>query len=285
MRIASLLLTATLTLAACSQGGGGGLADRWSRMPEPSAWQPRAGTCHHNFEQQLMRSAYDPVDCAASHRFETAHVGEFASQAPEAPAAGAPEYKQAWADCDAKASSYLGGQWRDRQVRIDVSLPTREGWAAGSRWYMCQMGVMEWSGIASTVLNQSLKGSYASLPALEWGCGNQPDTGEFEPSDCREPHDTEFVGSFKLDMNFAAVQSKYAVNDPLFHRECLKLIAGFVGASSIEKLPRGTGSSYWLPDGKDWDAGDQSVRCFLWTGGRPVSRSMRNAGITALTRG
>jgi len=286
MRIVSLLLTATLVLTACGQGGGG-IADRWSRMADPVPWQPQAGTCHHGFEPRLMRSAYEPVDCADSHRFETVHVGQFGGEVPaaEPPAENTPEFKSAWADCDAKATSYLGGQWRDRQVRVAVSLPVPEGWTAGSRWYMCQLGPVEWTGNRASVLNQSVRGKYASLPVLEWGCGNQPDTGEFEPTDCGEEHDTEFVGSFTLDMSYPSVKALYEANDPLFHRQCLKLIAGFVGVSGPDRLPRGTGSSYWLPDDVDWQSGDHSVRCFLWIDGGAVSKSLRNAGVSQLVRG
>ncbi|HZM78201.1 MAG TPA: septum formation family protein [Candidatus Limnocylindrales bacterium] len=287
MRIVGILLAATLTLAACSRGEGGGLTDHWSRMADPASWRPQAGTCHYGFEPRLMRSAYDPVDCADDHRFETVHVGQFGGEVPasEPPAESTPQFRSAWADCDARATAYLGGQWRDRQVRVAVSMPAPQGWKAGSRWYMCLLGPVEWTGNRSTVLDQSLKGRYASLPVLEWGCGDQPDSGEFKPTDCREPHDTEFVGSFSLDMSYAAVKARYDANDPLFHRECLKLIAGFVGVSGAAKLPRGTGSSYWLPDGADWEAGDRSVRCFLWIDGGAVSGSLRNAGTGGLTRG
>jgi hypothetical protein len=287
MRIVSLLLAVTLTLAACGQGGGGDLTDQWPSMAEPAAWSPRAGTCHQVFEPRLMRSAYDPVACDETHRFETVHVGRFDGEAPSAgpPGEGTPQFNSAWADCDAQATAYLGGQWRDRQVRVAVSLPVPEGWIAGSRWYMCQLGPVEWTGNRATVLDQSVKGRFTSLPMLEWGCGNQPDSGEFEPTACAEPHDTEFVGSFNLDMSYEAVQARYDVNDPMFHQECLKLIAAFVGVPGPARLPRGTGSSYWLPDGVDWEAGDHSVRCFLWIDGGTVTRSLRGAGAAELARG
>ncbi|HEX6681185.1 MAG TPA: septum formation family protein [Candidatus Limnocylindrales bacterium] len=284
-----MLLTATLTLAACSQGGGegAGLTADWSRMADPAPWQPQAGTCHQGFEPQLMRSAYDPVDCANTHRFETVHVGQFGGEvAPSAPPEeGTPHFKSAWAECDAQATAYLGGQWRDRQVRVALTMPTPQGWTAGSRWYMCQLGPAEWTGNRSTVLNESVKGKYGSLPVLEWGCGSQLDTGEFKPTDCQEPHDTEFVGSFRIELPYAQVKALYHGNDAMFHRECLKLIAGFVGASGVDKLPRDTGSSYWLPQAKDWESGDQSVRCFVWIDGGNATRSLRNAGAAAATRG
>lgn len=292
MRIVSLLLTVTATLAltACGQGGnaaGGRVTGDWPAIADPVAWQPRAGTCHQGFEPRLMRSAYDPVDCADDHRFETVHVGQFGGElsASEPPAEDSPQFKSAWADCDAHATAYLGGQWRDRQVRVAITLPVDEGWTAGARWYMCQLGPVEWTGNRSTVLKQSVKGKYASMTVLEWGCGNQPDTGEFVPTGCEEPHDTEFVGSFALDLTYPAVKAKYDGNDPLFHHGCLNLIAGFVGVSGSAKLPRGTGSSYWLPDDEDWQAGDHSVRCFLWIDGGEVSKSLRGAGVGQLTRG
>jgi hypothetical protein len=289
MRIVILLLTATLALAACGRGGGtdGDLAGQWPRLADPVAWRPEAGTCHNGFEPRLMRSAYDPVDCAAAHRFETVHVGQFDGgvSGSEPPGEGTEQFRSAWAECDAQATAYLGGQWRDRQVRVAVSLPVAEGWSAGSRWYMCQLGPVEWTGNRSTVFRQSLKGKFTGLPVLEWGCGEQPGTGEFVPVDCGEPHDTEFVGSFTLDMQYAAVKARYDVNDPMFHRECLKLIAEFVGVAGPAALPRGTGSSYWLPEGEDWQAGDHSVRCFLWIDGGAVSKSLRGAGVGQLVRG
>lgn len=287
MRLARLLLIATLTLAACGQSPlpapDSRLFDQWSSMPEPTAWLPEAGTCHAVLETHQRRSAYDPVDCASPHRAETAHVGRFgASAGAQPPSAGQPAHREAWSQCDAQASAYLGGPWRDRQVRIDLTLPTAEGWQAGARWYMCQIGPMDWSGNPTTAYREPVKGRFASMPALEWGCGSQPDSGDYEARPCHEPHDTEFAGWFPLELPFAAARSKYDSNDPLFHRECLKVVARFVGAPDAAKLPQKTGTSYWLPDEKDWEAGDQAVRCFLWISGGQVSRSLRGAGAGGL---
>ncbi|WP_117212235.1 septum formation family protein [Allorhizocola rhizosphaerae] len=278
----TMAVAALLTLAACTQAtppitiGDGRLTNQWPALPEPVSWRPAAGTCHQSFLANLHRTAYEPVDCAAQHQYETVHVGDFVPEVKE------PAHQQAWADCDAKTAAFLGGQWRDRQIWIGVSLPSPEAWSGGARWYACQAGAASWVGHPKITFVGSIRQGFDSLPNLRWGCGQQPEHGEYQPLECDQPHNSEFAGTFPLDVPFAEVEAKYADNDPLFHQGCLKVIAKFIGVRDEQALASRTGSSYWLPDESDWTAGDRSVRCHLWTGSRQVTRSLEGAGAAAL---
>ncbi len=280
MRIGLALATACalLALTACTQAtppvtiGDGRLTNQWSAMPEPVSWQPAEGACHQSYLPDLHRTAYEPIDCAKQHQYETVHVGAFGAAAKE------PDLKAAWADCDAKTIAFLGGQWRDRQLWIGVTVPTHEAWSGGARWYACQAGAASWAAHPKITFAGSIRQGFASLPYLRWGCGHQPDQGEYRSMECDQPHNSEFAGTFPLDMPFADAEAKYDKNDPLFHQGCLKVIAKFAGVREDQAVAARTGSSYWIPDETDWIAGDRSVRCHLWTGSRQLTRSLEGAG-------
>lgn len=269
-------------------GTDGLLTNEWPAHSRPVQWTPRAPTCHTGYAENLLRSAYAPVDCASDHRFESVYVGRFdddagAGHAP--PGRHSAAWRAAWADCDRRTTGYLGGQWRDRQLWIGVSVPSDEGWRGGARWYVCQVGAAEWVGNPRIVFTRSIKGGFTNQPELEWGCGHQPDTGDYQVRHCDEPHNAEFAGSFPLHVPFAEAQARYGANDPLFHRGCLRVIAKFVGVPHEGHLPERTGSSYRIPAQADWDDGDRSVRCHLWTGRHQISRSLKGAGAGALPPG
>lgn len=293
-RLGVSYISVLLVASACASrpapppGTDGSLTNQWPGHSAPVQWEPEAGTCHASFELNLRRSAYEPIDCESQHRFESVHVGQFsgvAARRTAPPAVDSPELRAAWAACDAKTTAYLGGQWRDRQLWIGVSAPSQAGWQAGARWYLCQVGAAQWVGNPRIVFARSIRGGFATQDELEWGCGHQPDDGEYEVRHCDEPHNAEFAGSFPLDLSYAEAEARFGRNDPLFHRGCLKVIARFVGVASERHLPSRTASVYRIPGQEDWEAGDRAVRCHLWVGSRLVSRSLRGVGARGLSTG
>ena len=48
------------------------------------------------------------------------------------------------------------------------------------------------------------------------------------------------------------------------------------------KLRYRTGTSFQLPSEEAWTRGDRGVRCFFWSGGEKVTRSIRGGGTKAL---
>ncbi|WP_233514011.1 septum formation family protein, partial [Micromonospora craterilacus] len=41
--------------------------------------------------------------------------------------------------CDNRANGYVGDNWRAGRIRLAVAVPSGPGWAAGSRWYRCDL--------------------------------------------------------------------------------------------------------------------------------------------------
>lgn len=263
-----------LAISACAQAAtSGDLTQSWPPHPEPVTWQPEVGACLQVFEAELYRDSFEPVDCAQEHNYEIVHVGQLAQERSPA---------REWAECDAATTAYLGGPWRDRQLWIGVSMPSANAWEGGARWFACQAGAATWSGNPRITLSGSIKSGFATHPRLSWGCGDQPETGDYSPADCDEPHNSEFAGSFPLALSYPDAYARYRDDDRLFHDGCLKVIASFVGVGDSRALASRTGTSYWMPGESDWDAGDRSVRCHLWTGPHKLSRSMKGAGLSAL---
>jgi len=192
---------AMLAVSACATAPG--ITSRWPAMSEPTGWEPKAGACFTEFLVQAHRAAYKPIDCGTEHRYETVAVELFsgaAAQLPSPPAANSPEMKAAWADCDAKTTEFLGGEWRNGKIWIGVSLPSNDNWSGGARWYTCQVAPLEdfWDHAISTT-QKSLKGEFAGESTLKFGCYQQEKGSEPRvDKSCTEPHNSEYTGFVKV---------------------------------------------------------------------------------------
>src|SRR5690348_10792099 len=121
----SVLLAGVVLLAVSACTRAPGITSDWAAMGEPAGWEPKAGACQTEFLVQAFRATYKPVDCTQDHRYETVAIGQFTGDAANLsapPTAGSAEMKAAWADCDAKTTAFLGGDWRDGKIWIGVSV-------------------------------------------------------------------------------------------------------------------------------------------------------------------
>ncbi|MFI6256388.1 septum formation family protein [Micromonospora zamorensis] len=280
-------VTATL-LVGCAGSGGldGDLTDDWAALPPPSAFTPAAGVCQAaDFTDVVTLAAYEPVDCAGPHRVETVHVGAFPVERASAPAGGSAELRGAFAECDTRATGYVGDEWRVGRLRLSVALPSGPGWAAGSRWFRCDLTELTTVEAAPSVVvrSGSLRDTLKGASGLRLGCQQTGRTASrvqtLAPVECGKQHDAEFVGVWRApDTAYPTRDSDWS---PLYDG-CRSVLGRYVGVPDDADLSFRSGVVVRPPDAGRWRVGDRGVRCYLWLSDRTVTASLKGAGPAGL---
>lgn len=292
MRSAVTTLFATavtaVLLVGCAGSGDldGDLTDDWAAMAAPSAFTPAAGVCHAaDFTDVVTLAGYEPVDCAGPHRLETVHVGAFPAQRATAPAGGSAELRGAFAECDTRATGYVGDDWRAGRLRLSVALPSGPGWAAGSRWFRCDLTELSTVEAAATVVvrSGSLRDALKSPSPLRLGCqqtrGAAGRVQTLVPVECGRQHDAEFVGVWRApDTPYPTSDADWA---PLY-TGCRSALGRYVGVPDDAELRFRSGVVVRPPGAGRWRVGDRGVRCYLWLSDRTVTASLKGAGPAGL---
>lgn len=277
-----------LGVSGCAPPGGsdGDLTNDWAPLGEPAVFTPAAETCHSgDFSETVYLSSYVPVDCGTSHRLETVHVGTFAGAAGEGsapPASGSAPFGTAYAECDTRARAYLGADWRIGRLWLGVALPSPVGWAAGARWFRCDVSELSNVEDNGDVVSRtaSLKGALQAAGPLRLGCYATTLTraetiDQMPPVDCGARHNSEFTGVWRAPAGW-----KYpsAERDwQAFYDGCYQVAARFVEVS--QSTIRFRAGVVALPGGPDdWRSGNRGVRCYLWISDGRFTRSLKAAG-------
>ncbi|WP_433648722.1 septum formation family protein [Micromonospora zamorensis] len=280
-------VTATLLVGCASSGGlDGDLTDDWAALPPPSAFTPAAGVCQAaDFSDVVTLAAYEPVDCAGPHRVETVHVGAFPVERASAPAGGSAELRGAFAECDTRATGYVGDEWRVGRLRLSVALPSGPGWAAGSRWFRCDLTELTTVEAAPTVVvrSGSLRDTLKGASGLRLGCQQTGRTASrvqtLVPVECGKQHDAEFVGVWRApDTAYPTRDSDWS---PLYDG-CRSVLGRYVGVPDDADLSFRSGVVVRPPGAGRWRVGDRGVRCYLWLSDRTVTASLKGAGPAGL---
>ncbi|MFG2104118.1 septum formation family protein [Micromonospora echinaurantiaca] len=291
-RAMTTLLAAVVSgalLAGCGGAGGldGDLVDDWAALPAAGPFTPAAGVCHEaDFTDVVPLSAYQPVDCAAPHRVETVHVGAFPAARATPPASGSTELRGAFTECDGKASEYVGDEWRAGRLRLAVAVPSGPGWAAGARWFRCDLTELTTVEVAATVVTRtgSLRDALRGASPLRLGCqqtrgGRGGAVGTLLPVECATRHDAEFVGVWRApDLPYP---SRHADWVPLY-AGCRSVLARYVNVPDDADLRFRSGVVVRPPGAGRWRVGDRGVRCHLWLSDRTVTGSLKGAGPAGL---
>ncbi|MET7807424.1 septum formation family protein [Micromonospora chersina] len=288
MRGLAAALVAVVALAGCASSGGldGDLTDDWGALPPAGPFTPAAGVCQvADFTPTVGLSGYDPVGCDLPHRVETVHVGAFSVERATPPPLGSAELRTAFAECDTRAGGYVGDNWRAGRLRLAVALPTGPGWAAGSRWYRCDLSELTTVEAAATVVTRtgSLRDALKGPSPLRLGCQR---TGRdarrvqtLTPVDCRAAHDAEFVGVWAApDRPYPKKAADWA---PLY-TGCNTVLARYAGVPDDPTLRFRSGVVVRPPGAGRWVVGDRGVRCYLWLSDRTVTASLKGAGPAGL---
>ncbi|MCP2328527.1 hypothetical protein HDA40_007034 [Hamadaea flava] len=279
LRPAALAATVLVLLGGCGLPAKADvrLADHWSMPPAAQQVELKAGDCHQGAADQVDITIEETVDCSFTHLRETTYVGEFTGDLAKLDHAprlmGSLEWdvtaqQQVYAECDRRTSAYLGrASWYDLRLRLEVIVPADAAWAAGRRWFRCDLSEMDVDWAVTEPRDGSLK-RFAYAPAC---LDITSDVTTIV--DCATKHNAEYVGSFlnpmvtkepESDADYAPIQAR-----------CRSLAAPFLGvaASRVAGL---TGTTVWFDyEYKFWAAGRRIVHCSLWFGTAAMTGSAR----------
>ncbi|RKN42704.1 septum formation family protein [Micromonospora endolithica] len=298
MRRAFRAVVAVVAVAAlvtgCGTAGGvdGDLTDDWAALPAPGPFTPAAGVCQEaDFTETVALPAYTPVDCGVPHRVETVHVGSFPAARPAPPPSGSTELRGAFAECDTRATGYVGDDWRAGRLRLAVAIPTALGWTAGSRWFRCDLSEVDTVEVGAKVVARtgSLRDVLKRASPLRLSCqqsrgGRTAGSLTLVPTDCAARHDAEFVGVWRApDGRYPTKSADWA---PLYDG-CRTAIGRYVGVPDDPTLRLRSAVVVRPPGAGRWRVGDRGVRCYLRLSDRTVTGSLKGvgpAGFPARTR-
>lgn len=281
-----------LLLTACGNPAGvdGDLADDWSTVAEPKPFTPPAEVCHAgDFAETAYLSSFEPVECDITHKVETVHVGTFTGDAAgrtAPPAKDSTEIRAGYAECDTKTKEYVGSDWRNGRLRLDVALPSPQAWTGGSRWFRCdvtEVANVEDNGETASRTGSVREALKAASPLL-LGCysvklAKDSSIDTMPAVDCKKGHNSEFAGVWNApDGAYPATSSAWEK----FHNECRKVIAKFAAVPADGNLKYRTGVVSLPGSEAEWKAGNRGVRCYLWLSERNANRSMKGAGTNGL---
>jgi hypothetical protein len=277
-----------LALAGCGAPAGldGDLTDDWRPMDAPAQFVPAAGTCHTAFQDVGYLSGYNPVDCDASHRVETVHVGTMTgdpAEADEPPRSGSAGMRAAHAECDREVAKAVGADWRTGRLSLTVLFPSRQAWGGGARWFRCDLSEVESLDDPSAVprtgsLKKALTGDSALLHRCFDPDVDEDDVEEMTPVACTKKHRVEFVGVYPApDLSFDAIDR----NEARIHKGCRALVAAYAGVPNDGDLEYRAGTIFYHAYEQEWDNGNRGVQCFLWVD-RDLTRSMKGVGTKGL---
>ncbi|MEH1129460.1 septum formation family protein [Micromonospora sp. CPCC 206061] len=290
MRRWAWVVVLALFAAGCGGPAGtdGSLVDDWSAQVEPKIFVPAAEVCHPTSSEDSTAYlvTYNPVDCGQSHSSETVHIGQFTGASAgtsKPPGMSSPTARAAFNECDAKATEYVGAQWRSGRLYLGIMLPSNAAWAGGARWFRCDMSEtpdLESDNVVRRTA--SLRGALKAGSPLAYGC-YQPvmkgdDIDVMKPVGCGQAHRAEFVGVWTApETPFA----DFVKNDDRAHRGCLGVVASYAKVPNDGNMKYRAGTIYYYPNQFEWGLGDRGVKCFFW-GDRDIKKSVKAAGSAGL---
>jgi hypothetical protein len=282
-----------VTLAACAdlpEGVDGDLTGGWDELPDPSTFRPAAQVCHEEaYSPVASVEHYRPVDCDRPHLVETVHVAAFTGEAGDREAPPAPddwEWRAAFAQCEEQAAEFLGAEHRYGRIWLGVGVPSQEAWDSGARWFRCDLSELEAVSGEPVMREGSLAGALADRDAaLRLGCFqvNVEDglVAEKIPVACDEPHQAEFVGTWRApDGSYPDAEDSDAVDR--VYTGCRSRIAAYTDVPDDGDVRFRVGTIVDWMSSQDWEAGDRAFRCYLWVSDGELTTSLRGAGTDEL---
>jgi hypothetical protein len=276
-------------LAGCGTPAGvdGDLTDDWRPFAAATQFAPKSGECHVSVDSASFLTSYQPVDCGQTHVAETIHLGTFTgalAERPTPPQVGSAAIRPAFTECDAKATAFVGGDWRGARLTVNVVPPSPAGWKGGARWFRCDLVAVPtveprfFAGRPHDYPMQqsgSLRDALTRPSPLAYGCLNEDKWQELQQASCTKAHQYEYVGFWTAPDGPYADANR---NDRSIHAQCRTLVARYAKVPVDRMLPYRTGTRFQLPSEPAWDRGDRGIRCFYWSDGKKLTRSIKDGG-------
>jgi hypothetical protein len=271
-----------LTAAACTNsraGIDGDLTDDWRLPPAAQQFRPADRTCHDELTESVAEGADAAIPCSSAHVAETIAVADLTGAAGlKAPSQAA---ARAFQLCSQRVDSALGGDWRTGWLVLQPVLPSKAGWSGGARWVRCDLA--ETSPADGSLVNRTgtLRGGLHAGSTLRMTCANPTIAGEqvtaMHPVTCSGAHTAEFAGLFPT-----TAKTSSAVSADAMEKGCDAVIAKFAGIPDDSSIKARVGWLGFPPDDTSWQAGDRSIRCFLWLDGEKMTGTYGGAGPSKL---
>lgn len=267
-------VSCVLTLAACSSNSATahvGAEAKPSGSPSastvPGSFTPEVGDCF--FADLTNLAAADKVPCSGHHEVEETYIGTFSGAAAASispPVANSSAMRDAYAQCAAPTRRYLGGDWHEALMELELTVPDTTSWRTGARWFRCELaGTAYVDSSTLTGADMSFRGVLAksnplSLRCITWS-GKIDSSYNVAPKSCALPHKGEYVGVYTAPVGTWPSTAKSA--DAVGDRACEALVAHFVGFSSWDQMGNVALGEYWIGMTEhQWNIGDRSLRCF-----------------------
>jgi hypothetical protein len=283
---------AALILAGCGgrpPGVDGNLTNNWPPMPEAKLPVPADHACYALTDPAPGAFKLPPaVDCGAQHNMETIHVGTLTggdATADAPPPDGSPPQQRAYADCAKVAKDFVGDDWRNGRIGLDLVMPTSGQWDAEARWYRCDL--VEFKDLDSyDVVSRggSMKDALAGARPVALGCFKATTKGAdidtMTAVDCATGHNTEFAGVWEAPAG--AYPADATQRQKIQLDGCRGVIASFTGIPNDDKLRYRVGQITYGFGKADWDVGNRGVRCYIWMDSKTFTKSLKGAGTAGL---
>jgi hypothetical protein len=214
-----------------------------------------------------LRNRVQPVACDEPHAFEAYRKGRFTGADAELRSAEAASGSiQAWATCDRAARDFLGGDYAEARVALDMLVPTERNWRAGNHSFTCVMAETAGSEDRTVQRVGSLRDGLRGDRPLRIGCVDvEATTDKVNGVDyigCDYLHAGEFVGSHSVPD--ATTYPDEGDLDAIARDSCALLAASYLSLDRDQVLARKDLALLWdVPLAGQWSAGDHSIRCYV----------------------
>ncbi|MBV1852773.1 septum formation family protein [Catellatospora tritici] len=261
-RLALIAGAALMFAAGCSSPSAPG-DNQADGSPSPSAaaaYEPKVGNCLNVIGGDIEKVAQDReadkvVACTESHDLQIAGVGTLGSGI-----VSVEDVDKAYLECDKMARKFLGEDWRNGKLEIQVVHDKSANSSDGPRWWECDLIPYHALGSPAST-DQDMSGK---IPAkLRYTCQTMTEANneivDIHDVACSTAHQAEYAGAVVMP-----VGTKYPADEATWkpvHNSCAAVVAAYVGVSkSSSKL-------YYYGDvmrgESDWSK-RRDVRCFVY---------------------
>jgi hypothetical protein len=276
--LAAGLLVLTAGCGSLPYGIDGDVTDDWHPPPRAESFRPAATGCFDKLESTAPLTSYAPFDCTERHVAEAFFVGDLPTAATDTTTGR----KAAATECSKRADVFTGAEWRTGRLRLQPVLPGAEGWAAGARWFRCDLAEVDPGTDRVVSRDGSLKGALSGAAALALRCFNPSvrggDVRAMPAAPCDKDHHAEFTGLWTApDIALDKLEG-----DSRMAAGCQSSIADFAGVPDDKNMQYRAGWLAFAPSRSEWAAGIREVQCFLWLADEKMRTSYKDAGPTKL---